>query len=146
MKCFARIGLILLLFLSGAAAQAQTREDFHDIGEGFQAARAVNPDGRKVILVTFPKEYLVSDESYKEGSFKALVLLFGCEFFVDCKPTVSGTGKTTDNYPFVIVNTVGELKVRLLLFKLSDEKPEEAVGLVIMAEKLESDSPKVIGN
>lgn len=140
MKNAARIGLVLLLFLTfGAVAQAQTREDFRDLGQGFQAARATEPDQRHSILVTFPKEYLVSDEKYKEGSFKALVLLFGCEFFTDCQPKVSGYGKTVDDVPFVMVDTVGNLKVRLLIFKLIDTAPNDPVGIVIIGEEIKED-------
>ncbi len=134
-----RVGLILsLLLMFGAVANAQTREDFHDLGQGFQAARAIEPDGRHSILVKFPQEYLTSDEKYEEGSFKALVLVFGCEFFVNCKPEVSGRGRTADDVPFVLVDTVGDVKARLALFKLIDTQPNQAVGIVIIGHEIKN--------
>jgi hypothetical protein len=143
MKNAARIGLMLLLFLFGAAAQAQaTREEFKDIGEGFSVARAIQADGKTPsYLVLFPEKFLVDGTSYRDGTFKSLTLIFGCEAFKDCQPVVGGIGKSVDEVPFVFIDTIHEEPVRLLIFKLADKDLTKPIGIVIVGTRV----PIVLG-
>lgn len=131
MKYLARIGLILTLLLTfGVAANAQTREEFTDLSEGFKVAKAIEKDGSRAILVLFPEQYLKDGESYAEGTFKVLPLLFGCETFKDCKPLPYGSGTSPDGRMFVLFEVEKDSSVFIVTFKLGNDNGDP-IGIIV---------------
>ena len=131
MKYLARIGLIVLLFLTmGAAANAQTREEFSEIEGGFKIARAVEEDESRAILVVFPEKYLISGEAYAEGTIKALSAVLGCDYFKECKPVPHGAGKDVNGRMFILFETEKDPNAFIVIFKLGDDNGK-AIGIII---------------
>lgn len=119
------IGLLL-----AAVAQAQTREPFKPIEEGFSVSRAVEKDGSHSLLVLFPDEYVKDDKAFRVGTDKVLILIFTCEVFTDCKP-VSETKFTKDGTTYLTYKTVVP-GFTLAVFGLGETTPDaKKIGLLI---------------
>lgn len=133
MNYLARIGLILLLFLSiGIGATAQTREEFVEIEQGFRASKAIEEDGTRSVLVLFPDKYLETPQAFAEGTLVVLPLLMGCEPFPECKPSLSMDHEDKTGLAIFIDTILPRFKIAIRGL-VDNKKP---VGIIIQVVEI----------
>lgn len=123
------IASILFVVALAIGAQAQDKlpkmggEDVFEFVEnpsGFRIAKGVDKNNNRVLLVIFPDKYLVSGETFNEGSQKLAAEVFGCESFTECPPKISGVAKE-DDMSYIYFITTDKPPVRIKMRGLGEE-------------------------
>lgn len=131
--------LVVLTLCSAAAAQKHS--PFEDIGEGFKLSRFESEAGHQSLLVLFPEEYLKDTEAIAKGTWKALSIIFGCDFFPECKPQATGVGMDEDGLAVVWFNTT-DPAIQLVVQGLGDDN-KKFIGIIVSRARPKPQAPPV---